>query len=393
MENLATPSPKTLSLTSNSVKDFWLLGGLSILVWLLFIAFDPMKANSQLVTDRFLQISVVFTWLSFICNYPHFLVSYKFAYSRGSKFIFQNWPSLIGVPVFFMAIYFVSYFFFNQNIAGNMAIKFFNSLILKTGLVYQIGENLNLGPEILAFSVRVMYITVGWHYAKQVFGCMMVYGNYSQYHFTKNQKFLLKLSLFSIAFYNFFYISIPLNDAPSISYFFNVPIMALGFSGLFVTFFQYTVIFFSLSALYFIFYKNYQMTKKLPPLNVLVPYVAFHVWWFPLIRQSEYYFIAIPFFHSLQYLPFAYRLEVKRGIKTTKDNMVISMKIIILIIVGILAFETVPHFLDMELDSYGSFNTWFFMISFAVFINVHHFFIDSVIWKFKHPDVRDRILN
>lgn len=71
----------------------------------------------------------------------------------------------------------------------------------------------------------------------------------------------------------------------------------------------------------------------------------------------------------------------------------ISFKMIMLIAAGILVFETIPHFIDVKVDSLGHFNTWFFMISFAVFINIHHFFIDSVIWKFNHKDIRDKILS
>lgn len=390
MENITT-APAPLSLTSNPIKDFWLLGGLSILVWALFIIFDPMRANSEIISNRFLQVSVLFSWLSFICNYPHFLVSYKFAYSRGPKFIFKHWPSLIAVPTILILFYLISYFYFNEEISAHPIVLFLNSLLLKTGLTYQIGNHINLGTEVLAFTVRIMYVTVGWHYSKQIFGCMMVYGKYCTYEFSNKQRSLIKLSLFSIAFYNFFYMSTPLSSEPFTSYFFNIPIASLGFSNIFINIFQYSVITLSLLVVYFVFYKNYQATKKLPPLNVLIPYIAFHIWWFPIIRQNEFYFLTIPFFHSLQYLPFAYRLEVKRGLKTNKDNVVISFKIIMLIVVGILAFETVPHFLDMELNSYGSFSSWFFMISFAVFLNVHHFFIDSVIWKFNHQDVRDKI--
>jgi hypothetical protein len=392
MEIASTNKPQ--SLTSNQVKDFWFLGGLSILIWLLFIIFDPMKANSELISTRFVQVGTLFSWLSFICNYPHFLISYRFAYTRGVKFILQSWIPLIAVPLTLLFLYVMSYFYFNESISNNSAIIYLNSLLLKTGLAFQIGEQANLGTEILAFSVRIMYITVGWHYAKQIFGCMMVYGNYSAYNFSLRQKQLIKISLFSIAFFNFFFVSIPAADATtSTGYFFNIPLNAIGFSVLFIAFFKYAVLITSALVLYFVFYKNYQKTKKLPPLNVVVGYVAFHIWWFPPIRQNEFYFLTIPFFHSLQYLPFAYRLEVARGEKSNKENFFISLKMIALVVAGILAFETIPHFLDTELNSISHFNTWFFMISFAVFINIHHFFIDSVIWKFNHKDIRDKILS
>lgn len=393
MENIAQKS-RPLSLTSNQVKDFWLLGGLSILVWLLFVIFEPMKSNSELVGSRFLQVATLFSWLSFICNYPHFMISYRFAYTRGFKFILEHFVPLILVPVLLIAFYGISYFYFYENIVNNPVIVFLNSMILKTGLTIQIGEQLNLGTEILAFSVRVMYILVGWHYAKQIFGCMMVYGNYSSYKFSVQQRQLIKLSLFSIAIFNFFYVSTPAPGATTtLSYFFNIALNEYGFSALLITVFKYIVLATSGMVLYFVFYKNYLETKKFPPINVLIAYIAFHIWWFPPIRQSEFYFLTIPFFHSLQYLPFAYRMEVSRGEKSNKENFFFSLKLITLIAAGILAFESVPHFLDEQFDSAANFSTMFFMISFAVFINIHHFFIDSVIWKFNNKDIKDKILS
>ncbi len=261
-----------------------------------------------------------------------------------------------------------------------------------TGLTYQIGHSLNLGTEILSLSVRIMYVTVGWHYSKQVFGCMMVYGHFTKYRFNSLQKLILKVSLFSVAFFNFFNLSVSRSVAESTNYFFNIPITEIGFSSLFVSFFQMLTLLMFLLTIYFVFYKNYQETKKLPSLNIIVPYLAFHVWWIPPIRQHEFYFLIVPFFHSLQYLPFAYRLEVKRGEKNEMDHLLLSLKIIILLIAGIMAFEILPTFLDRSLDSYANFNTWYFMISFAVFINIHHFFIDSAIWKFDDPHVREKLL-
>lgn len=390
MDNTDTPLT-THSLSSNQIKDFWLLGGLSILVWIIFLIFAPMKSSSAIVSDRFVQLAAIFSWLSFFCNYPHFLISYRFAYGRGLKFILKNWFQLIFIPLLLISLYLICFLFFSTDISSSVYVSAFNSILLKIGLTYQLGT-LNLGTEILAFLVRVMYVTVGWHYSKQIFGCMMVYGKFSSYRFSIKQRLYLKLSLFSIAFYNYFYMSIPPEGSSGTdAYFFNIPITALGFSYIFIDFFKYAVFVSLALVIYFVFYKNYQETKKAIPFNVILPYIAFHIWWFPPIRQNDFYFLAIPFFHSLQYLPFAYRMEVRRGIKTNKESVFISLKVISLIVIGILAFESIPYFLDTQYESLSKINVWFFMISFAVFINIHHFFIDNTIWKFDDPKMKEKI--
>lgn len=380
------------SLTSNQVKDFWLLGGLSILVWALLLCLEPLKGSADIISNRFLQLPILFAWLSVFFNFPHFLISYRFGYTRGLKFVFKHWFALLFIPLFLIMFFAVGYFFFASDISGNSLILAINNLITMSGLTYQLGHSINLGTEILSLSVRIMYVTVGWHYSKQVFGCMMVYGHYTSYRFTSKQKLLLKLSLFSVAFFNFFNLSVSRSTTESSNYFFNIPITELGFSGLFVTFFQILTLILFVATCYFIFYKKYSESKKFPSLNIVIPYLAFHIWWIPPIRQNEFYFLIVPFFHSLQYLPFAYRLEVKRGARSERESLKLSLKIAALIIVGLLAFEIIPTFLDKTLESYAHFNTWYFMISFAVFINIHHFFIDSAIWKFDDPKVKEKLL-
>jgi hypothetical protein len=63
-----------------------------------------------------------------------------------------------------------------------------------------------------------------------------------------------------------------------------------------------------------------------------------------------------------------------------------------LLLVGFSAFELVPSLLDRAFQTEWYLKTWFFMIAFAVFINVHHFFIDSVVWKFNQDEVRNSLL-
>ena len=74
------------------------------------------------------------------------------------------------------------------------------------------------------------------------------------------------------------------------------------------------------------------------------------------------------------------------------SELAATIRIAILILVGYLAFELIPTSLDKGLDTEWNLKTSFFLVSFAVFINIHHFFIDSVVWKFDQPEVRRNLL-
>ena len=68
------------------------------------------------------------------------------------------------------------------------------------------------------------------------------------------------------------------------------------------------------------------------------------------------------------------------------------MRLALLLLIGFCAFELVPNLLDNAFQTEWYLKTWFFMIAFAVFINVHHFFIDSVVWKFNQAEIRKSLL-
>src|SRR3954468_17089944 len=78
--------------------DFWLLGGASLLVWLGMFAVQGFRA-SWAIDQHFKNLAYASASLSLLVNYPHFLISYKLAYSRGSGFVRAHWWQLVVVPI------------------------------------------------------------------------------------------------------------------------------------------------------------------------------------------------------------------------------------------------------------------------------------------------------
>jgi hypothetical protein len=217
---------------------------------------------------------------------------------------------------------------------------------------------------------------------------MMVYSKYGGYPLTRLQRTLLKSSVFSVAFFNFVYMSriYAQNGQFQPLLFFSVPLASLGFADIYLTIAQAWLGISILSVLWFVVYQNYIQSKVWPTRNIAISWIAFHIWWIPILRQQEFYFLIVPFFHSLQYLPFAFKMETFKNQNLNPWRQVFFLASLIL--VGVATFELIPEALDKVLRTDVNELPMFFTIAFVVFINVHHFFIDSVIWRSDQRDVK-----
>lgn len=392
MENIKPGSGR--SITTPTI-DFLLLGGASLWVWIIMLSLHMFKGPAATGANPFFYFAVAFTWLSILCNYPHFLISYRFGYGRGKGFILKNWPALIAVPALLILFYLISYYFFNEQIRSQASVIWINSILNSTGMDFQLGALPNLGIEILSVSVRLMFVTAAWHYCKQAFGCVMVFSHYHNYPLTRFQRNLWKASLYSVAVYNFFYISnLTTKGTGPFSFFIGVPVTNISFPEIFTSLSLIAVVLLAVFVIYFILIKNYQRYKKKPTSSIMIPWIALHFWWIPFIGHHDFYFLAVPFFHSLQYLLFAYQLETPEY-TTLKRKKIIFMvlKMLALMLAGFLAFEYVPKYLDSALSTESRLRVVFFLVAIPVFINIHHFFIDSVVWRFSDEHVRKKLLD
>ena len=109
---LATPRQ---ALTTR-YADFWLLGGASLLVWLVMFAVQGFRA-AWAIDQHFKNLTVTTASLSLLINYPHFLISYKLAYSRGRAFITTHWWQLVAVPALLVATFAFAYAYYREAFA------------------------------------------------------------------------------------------------------------------------------------------------------------------------------------------------------------------------------------------------------------------------------------
>jgi hypothetical protein len=374
--------------------DFWLLGGASVAIWLIMEATGLLRGGGSPLDQRYLQIGAAFTLLTLVCNHPHFIISYQFGYGRGVGFIRRHWFALVAVPVLLVALFTFAYLSSETPAASGMFVDLTNGLFEFTGIGFRFGRQENLGAELMNSGIWLMYLTVGWHYSKQVFGCMMVYANFNQYPISNVQRILLKGSVFSVALLQFSYLyqaRIGFGFLPPVEPGSHPQLTPLDLPvGLYTASIVLTVLFLT-ATLIFVFGQIYRKTGRLPSANFLIPWVAFYVWWVPFFQVPEFTFLMVPFFHSLQYLPFAYRVGTPNFKRNSWYYVKITAHAAIILSLGFIAFEGLPGYLDQNFLPTHLNQSMFFITAFAVFINVHHFFIDSVAWRFKDQSLRNAL--
>ena len=254
----AAPPAAPRALTTRFL-DFWLLGGASLLVWLVMTSLQGFR-SSWAVDQHFKNLTFTAASLSLLINYPHFLVSYKLAYSRGRGFVVSNWYQLVAVPLALMAVFAVAYVFYDTPIGR---VPFIASASQMVGGWVGAGSVLSgprLGDLLFTGVFNLMLLTVGWHYTKQVFGCMMVYAHFDGYKLTKQQRDLTKWALLSIWGMNFVYTNIGGDFSTFLGFSYSsldLPDVAAPLSQL--------VVFAGLAlVVYKVFYANYRATSRRP---------------------------------------------------------------------------------------------------------------------------------
>ncbi|MGE0528513.1 MAG: hypothetical protein AB7P49_15700, partial [Bdellovibrionales bacterium] len=121
-------------------------------------------------------------------------------------------------------------------------------------------------------------------------------------------------------------------------------------------------------------------------------------WYLPLLSHPMFMHM-IPFFHSLQYLLFVYafrrnKVEAQIEYPNTPEGRKKRLTglygyLLVPAITGALLMYIIPRYLDQVSAPHSSlFGATPFYFSFLIFINIHHYFIDNVIWRGDNEEMR-----
>lgn len=326
------------------------MGGLSILFCLGFWVFFEKSAS-------LFTVGQTAATLAFIINHPHFLSSYMLLYGDFRNKIPQN-----------------KRYFFAAIIAPAIL-----GAVLITALV-------NKNQILMGHIITGMFFLVGWHYVKQIFGCVIVSSAQRKIYYKSWERKFLLLNLFGVWFMSFLGSHIGTGSFE----FYGIPHSSLQLPPWTLNF-TFWLVGISAVGIVLMHLQKYIKDGVKPSAPGVAAFVALYVWYIPSIAHPGFAYL-IPLFHSLQYLVFVWSLkrnQISYSIKDLKDSewrrawiYKIGGFALGSFVLGALFFDFIPKTLDMQdFGLRGELGHSPFLAAFLLFINIHHYFIDNVIWR------------
>ncbi|MEL1265967.1 hypothetical protein [Pseudoxanthomonas putridarboris] len=346
------------------VWDFLVLGGGSILPLLLVMYWWPQGADTTpLLASTLLVANLI--------NHPHFAHSYQLFYrdfrARGFG---DRFPASLRWRYLF---------------AGILV-----PLLLAAFFAYCIATRDTL---LLGRAVNLMLFLVGWHYVKQGYGMLMVDAVLKRNFFDPADKRWLLVNAYAVWITSWLLVNrtLAVHNYWDLKYYtFGIPDSMMWLAWLIVsatTALMLRVMWKKLSA----------WRHKTVPLNGAIAYlVSLYLW---LLVRHPAMLLVIPAFHSLQYLAvvWRYRLNIERQTDADQRRLFrgrgpwpgFALFLFLGTVLGYLGFWMAPMYLDSWVDyDKALFGGALFMFIFWIFINIHHYFLDNVMWRKNNPDTR-----
>ena len=316
------------------------MGGLSVIVFL------PLLLSGR--SDLLLIGAGAQAWIATAINMPHFMASYRMVYRSRASIMRHRWASIY-VPLL---------------------------LILAITAAIREAQYSTAGVVILV-SVASAYLA--WHYTGQVWGMMASYAFLGGARFDRSERLLIRTSLrILLAWHVTWFLYTQLRNPAAVRPAYLVIsagtliAFALGFTGI---------------------VRMRRRTGMLPPVRALVAWVAIFVWYAVMARDPRAIFW-IQIAHALQYLAFPIRVEINRTAAEGIPSHARLLRHMVLYGVALLAVSVViaqvipGRAMDAVAGVLGEQPGRVTPVLLLMFLNIHHYFTDGVIWKISNPEVR-----
>lgn len=359
------------------VADALMAGGAGTLALAFFWFVFPPTGGRGISAEAIATTAALFAALSYVVNYPHFMASYELLYSSLHTRMAAFGPRQLMWWRYAVAAY----------IVPGLLVAFF---------VYAVWiRDINM----LGISVQVMFFFVGWHYVKQAYGVFVVLSGLKGIYYSKIQVYALKLHVYSLWLYTWF-----ASGAVALE---GMTLQTMTFHQITYTPFRlykspalvdglfWVVVALAVAGWGAIVW-NWVETRRRPSLSGLLGYTSMYTL-LAFVRIHPLFAYAAPGFHSLQYLLFVYAYKrgefqlgghdhppgAPEGGKPYWSRMLGYFFLICA--TGALFFDILPLYFEIKAPRWGM-----LLLAtpiFHVFINTHHYFIDSVIWRKGNRDV------
>jgi hypothetical protein len=340
MHQPSTPTAlKPRASVISPVLDLLCVGGLSLLF------FVPLLLSGR--RDLVLIGVGAQAWLATVINMPHFMASYRLVYRSRESILRHRWASMY-VPAILLVYIAIALWQAQQS------------------------------SWMVVVLVSVSSAYLAWHYTGQVWGMMASYSYLEGASFEKRERFLIRTGLrILLAWHVTWFLYTQLRNPAAVR-----PAYLLISAG--------TVVAFALGAIGIGMMRK--RTGRMPPLRALVAWFSLFVWYAVIARDPKALFW-IQIAHALQYLAFPLRVEINTTKKRIGDHaafithmvlygvILLAVSFFISLVVPASAMSVVGNMFGEEPGKAAP-------IMILMFINIHHYFTDGVIWHISNPEVR-----
>ena len=336
------------------VADFMLLGGGSLLAFPLLLMLPADQVAAPLAAVMWMGINSL--------NHPHFAHSYQIFYRDypAKAFAGTHAPALRGRYLF-----------------AGLVVPLILAAYLGFALTRPDSRWLGFGGNLMAFFV-------GWHYVKQGYGMLMVDSALKKSFFSAIQKKVFLVNAYGVWVFSW----LNANHQVKVSHlwgldYYALPVpapvlMAAGLAAALTTAMTLLVM---------------GRAWKSLPWNGAVAYAVSLYTWLVFMRINPLWLLVIPAFHSLQYLAVVWRYQ--GGVERAKPgNWRRGMAVFVSsgLALGFIGFWGLPNLMDSVIPyDHAVFGTTACLFAVWIFINIHHFFLDNVMWRRENPDTRTHL--
>ena len=354
------------------VVDTLMAGGGALIALAVFWVVLPTRLGIS--RENVASVAAVFAAVSYVVNYPHFMASYGLLYGNLGERMAGHSPRDLTWWRYAAAAYIVPI-----------------ALVL-----FFIGVFLTRRIDLIGLSVQVMFFFVGWHYVKQAYGVFVVLSGMKGIIYTRWQVLALKLHVYSLWLYTWYISGAVVLEgmSPQPMNFHNIRYDGLSLfkskaliDGLF-----WPVVALAVAGWAAILW-HWAETKKRPSISGLAGYTSMYTL-LAFVSIHPLFAYAAPALHSAQYLLFVY--AYKRGefhVGGEAAHMIgdpakarppwyrMLSYFLLICATGALFFDILPLYFEAKGPRWGW--GWPLLATpiFHVFINVHHYFIDTAIWR------------
>ncbi|MBK8995414.1 MAG: hypothetical protein IPM35_06595 [Myxococcales bacterium] len=364
--------PKAAGAVRGTVAEFMLVGGATLglfpLMWLLR---RGLGLDSSELLIGFLAFHA-----AFVINDPHFSVTYLLFYEKAKERAFGSVYAPLQRARYWIAGFVIP-----------LGLGIWAAVALATR-----------SAPLLGFMLQLMFLLVGWHYVKQGFGVLTVLSARRGVSLSSLERKVFLLHCFAAWAYAW---ASPADSGKLVQekgVVYRTLAHGPGLELLTLSVFALSTL-----ALIGVLALKWQRERRLPPLAPLSGFLI-TVWAWTVFSSADPLMVyLIPALHSVQYLYFVWLLRRNaaraaegpprfgRPVRTELGLLAAAA-----LGLGWLLFHAAPSLLDgalipagrRGLAEMGDLGVTPYFAAFFAFVNIHHYFMDHVIWRREHPETR-----